>query len=552
LKKILLIAGLVILIGTGAYGLYRLSNSMTIKIMLQSSGMEDRNFEPVLGVIDGQNLQLPAKSNWHHLALVLNNDPEWKIEDNLLKDIPVNEPVLLTVEMWDSSVLSKFATGKYDENIRQLFSQILNSDHIIFLRWNPEMEVPAGVYAWESIPHLYIESFKRFSEIIKEISPTTKMVFGPAGYPGALESYPGAELVDAVSITLNSRSERDIPTYKEKDLETQLYRKLHRLRFVDHPIFILGSRDAKPEIINSTFIENAVLRTAELVIKLSFENRNELDEGTPLMIGVYDPKEVFVNEGAVSIEHIFISLHGILTGEFELSLKKILERKNDLIISVEPGMNNHEVGNEEVLEDIINGKYDEIITRFYKILAGIDRTLYLRIAHEMEIPVDRYAWQNKDPQTYIKAYRYFMKFPGSEMDNLKRIWGPAGDRGSLEYWPGADVVDYISISVYGLPDKNITDPEKQETFDQIVRRKSWRMRFVNKPYFITEFGVMGDEDFQTQWLEEAAMVLNNNPQIVGVNYFNNEDVPEAWGEIKPPQWSISKNTFHHFIEKLER
>lgn len=170
----------------------------------------------------------------------------------------------------------------------------------------------------------------------------------------------------------------------------------------------------------------------------------------------------------------------------------------------------------------------------------------------MEIPVDRYAWQKKDPIEYIKAFRYFMKFPGSEMDNIKRVWGPAGDRGSLEWWPGDDVVDYISISVYGLPDKNITDPEKQESFESIFNRKSRRMRFVNKPFFITEFGVKGDEDFQTKWLLNAAEILNKEPQIVGVCYFNMTDVPDAWGEIKPPEWSISKNTFHQFIEKLER
>src|SRR5690606_11348800 len=171
----------------------RLSNSMTLKIMLKETEMSHRNNEPVLGIFNYHGAFLSAESEWQHLALILNNDAKWRIEKNRIEEVPSNQPILLTIEMWDSSVLFKITQGRYDENIRQLFSEILKTDHEIFLRWNPEMEVPAGKYAWESIPNLYIDSFQRFSSIIKEISPSTKMVYGPAGFPGALESYPGTE-----------------------------------------------------------------------------------------------------------------------------------------------------------------------------------------------------------------------------------------------------------------------------------------------------------------------------------------------------------------------
>lgn len=100
----------------------------------------------------------------------------------------------------------------------------------------------------------------------------------------------------------------------------------------------------------------------------------------------------------------------------------------------------------------------------YSIILSTDRKVYLRYAHEMEIPVTRYPWQSQDPITYIKSYRYFMNFKNPLPANIKRIWGPAGDRGSLEWWPGNDVVDYVSVAIYGLPDKNITDPNRQESF----------------------------------------------------------------------------------------
>lgn len=76
------------------------------------------------------------------------------------------------------------------------------------------------------------------------------------------------------------------------------------------------------------------------------------------------------------------------------------------------------------------------------------------------------------------------------------------------------------------------------------------MRFVDKPVFITEFGVKGPEDFQRVWLEEAANTINQYPQVMGACYFNEPDVPKAWGEIKVPDWSISHATFEHFTDAL--
>jgi beta-mannanase len=78
------------------------------------------------------------------------------------------------------------------------------------------------------------------------------------------------------------------------------------------------------------------------------------------------------------------------------------------------------------------------------------------------------------------------------------------------------------------------------------------VRFINKPIFITEFGVKGPEEYKAVWLEDAARILNKNPQVVGVNYFNMSDTPGVWGEIKEPDWSITPETLHRFLEVLER
>mgnify|MGYP001554436898 FL=1 len=112
-------------------------------------------------------------------------------------------------------------------------------------------------------------------------------------------------------------------------------------------------------------------------------------------------------------------------------------------------------------------------------------------------------------------------------------------------------MDYISIAIYGLPDKNITDPNKQELFSAIFQRKYYRMRFLNRPLFITEFGVKGPEDYQHNWLAGAAKTLKENKHVFGICYFNLYDNPKAWGHIKAPDWSISPANMQFFCSSVK-
>ena len=186
----------------------------------------------------------------------------------------------------------------------------------------------------------------------------------------------------------------------------------------------------------------------------------------------------------------------------------------------------------------------------FEIISNVKQTVYLRWTHEMEIPVTRYPWQSQPPVNYIKAFRHFASFRKPEAKNIKLVFGPTGDRGLQDWWPGDDVVDFISMAIYGLPDKNITDYRKQESFQTIFKRKLYRMRFFDKPLLISEFGIKGPEDFQLEWLMEATKTINSNPQIKAICYFNMTDTPKAWGDIEAPDWTITRETFGAFIESL--
>jgi beta-mannanase len=175
-----------------------------------------------------------------------------------------------------------------------------------------------------------------------------------------------------------------------------------------------------------------------------------------------------------------------------------------VIVTFEPWRDVQQEKDSLLFVNILAGRYDAQLNQLRAIISSLPRTVYLRWTHEMEIPVDRYPWQQQDPALYIRAYRYIAQ--RVKAPNVKLVWGPAGDRGCMEWWPGSDVVDYVSIAIYGLPDKNITDHTKQHSFGHIFKTKYHRLRFTHKPVFITEFGVRGPENYKREWLDEAARV----------------------------------------------
>lgn len=527
--------------------------------------LQKRYNEKVLGVYSWEKpAMFDTIKSFTHLVLTLNNDNSFHINDALLRKIPVNQNILLTIEFWGDKYLHNFQTdpleeiihGRYDKKIQQIEQVLTGIDHNIYIRINPEMEVPVNKYPWQN-SGLYIKSYRYLVLKLKNKNAKLKFVWGPSGFMGAEGLYPGNDVVDVVSITLKSDIESLYTHYPNyPDLKNEIHRKLHRLRFFNKPIFLLGT-----EKVNDTkMVYNLVNTEIDSIAKYRsiayndslWVNSDTIKQHRKFIFGLHDPNHLLTSEPTVSLEHIFVDFGQVQSGELNRLLNDVFSRNHDVILTVEPWRDLSGIPDSNVLNNIIIGKYDSVIQRVFTDVCNAKHTVYLRFAHEMEIPITRYTWQSQDPITYIKAFRYFMKFVRPFPSNVKRIWGPAGDRGSLDFYPGDDVVDYISIAIYGLPDKNITDPEKQLSFETILNYKVWRLKQINKPLFITEFGVKGPEDYQTKWLEGAAKTLHKNPQVIGINYFNMSDTPGAWGKIKPPDWSITPYSLHRFMEVLER
>ena len=525
-----------------------------------------RSFEPVICLYDPEKrIDVPHPESIRHYSVIWKNTGVWFNKEYLMDALNKGD-VLLTIETWHKSsltsstnnVLTETLNGTFDKKIKELGAILSISHHQVFIRWNPDMEVPAYQYPWQfQSPQLYIKSFNYFASHIKKDAPNVKIVWGPSGYPGDTEYWPGSRYVDVAGIAMGSISENYSvadPIHYESASE-MLRLKLHRMRFVNKPVLVLGSDKITPATFNKNWLSE-VAATMEKYKNTIYSSDNYLavikqkPTRKKLLVGVYDANKKLIGEHQITTEHIFTNWGDIQNGEFNKRFNDIILRNHIPIVTMEPWRDTCITKTPpDALTSVLNGQYDNEIKKFFKIISGVKQDVYLRFAHEMEIPIHRYGWQSQDPVKYINAFRYFMHFANS-FNNIRKVWGPAGDRGSIDFYPGNDVVDYVSIAIYGLPDKNITDPNKQEAFGNIFSRKIYRMRFINKPIFITEFGVKGPEDYQTNWLKEAAGTINKNDQVFGVCYFNLYDNPKAWGKIKAPDWSISKKSFGEFCKAL--
>ncbi|TNF43968.1 MAG: hypothetical protein EP310_03865, partial [Bacteroidetes bacterium] len=425
-----------------------------------------------------------------HYSVKLYNTNRWDKTKAEAGKLPESVPILITVETWGNNISSSYTSnpleevlaGKFDERFKVLCNELIANRQNVYMRFNPEMEVPVTRFPWQYRGWSeYMDAFRHFAGLIKIHTPQVKLVWGPAGYPGTMEYYPGDDVVDAVSVTLKSESEMPLDAYpKNYTVEYDLFRRLHRLRFTDKPVFILGSPNnandsVTPQLISG--LNQLVINEREVIYSEENYNRHELKtevkSGLPegFEIGFYDPQSRLIDEDAVTVEHLFIDFGNLNDGTFQKSFDETVKRGHNVILTFEPFRNPDGKTDLQVLQNVTEGMYDKEISQFYSIILATNRKIYLRYAHEMEIPITRYPWQSQNPVTYIKSFRYFMDFMGTLPENVKRVWGPAGDRGSIEWWPGNDVVDFISIAIYGLPDKNITDPERQESFETIFNRK---------------------------------------------------------------------------------
>lgn len=553
LKGVLLIAGLIL---TATLVIYLVRFSPLFKPDNYSADVLNTAFaEQPVGYINRADSLGVSNPDLQHISIQLHPNTTDAPLAAVLKGLAGDKDLLLTVVAGQEGALDMVADGDFDDALLSL-CELLPSTKRVYLRWDPDMEVPVQRYSWQyQSPADYIKAFRHVAKTCRNARPSVQIMWSPAGYPGTEEYWPGDDVVDAIGISVNGQSELSATAFpKDPDRRTELRRKLIRTRFMNKPVWVLASGGDSLANALQVDLREATKENRRDSVWLFQKYVINQPKGRPAnalpLLGVYDPRQALTGSKDVRVEHLFVDLVNIQTGSFERDFDAVVRRGHQVIVSVEPWRDGKARKDSSVLQNTVLGVYDEEFKSLFHTISMTNVPVYVRFAHEMEIPIHRYSWQSQDPVLYIKAYRHFMEL-GKGIGNVKKVWGPAGDRGSMEWYPGGDAVDFVSIAIYGLPDKNITDPTRQESFETIFNRKLWRMRFTSKPIFITEFGVKGPEDYQAEWLEKAAAIITAHREVVGVCYFNLADNPKVWGDIPAPDWGINKSTFNRFVRELE-
>jgi len=565
LKKVVVRCLLIVL---SIFTIYKL---LQVKKFYIADEIKQTPNQQILAVYENKTQQIAHfKDSVLHYTISWYNNRTESLPKKKLEELFTKEAALyFNLEIWPGDLINTLnkkteeliVAGEYDTKLESFFKLLATAKKTVYVSYNPEMEVPIYKYAWQSQScNGYILSFRHIAILAKKIAPGVKIVWGPAGYSGTEEYWPGNEYVDFSAVNLTMLPELNNDPYPAFTTTKQMIsRKIFRMRFMEKSVILLATQSVNRTGVNQqlfTAVEAKIKADSAIYHSPVIPNITDIAVVKPartanLKIGVYDPKLLLTSQPLVTVEHVFTDIRSVENGFFKKEFEQVINRHHDVIVTIEPWKTLTLERDSNILQNTLDGEYDNTLKKLYQIISNIPQTVYLRWGHEMEIPVDRYPWQKQDPVTFINAFRYVANFEEGRAPNIKMVWGPTGDRGCVEYWPGDDVVDYVSIAIYGLPDKNINDHTKQHSFSSIFSAKFHRIRFAKKPIFITEFGVKGPQDYKKKWLEDAANTINKNPQIIGINYFSFSDTPKAWGNAETPDWSITPNTFESFAGLLK-
>lgn len=236
-----------------------------------------------------------------------------------------------------------------------------------------------------------------------------------------------------------------------------------------------------------------------------------------VFLGVYDPKGL-ATRTPLDAEQVFVQWKPAVAGEISDHVMRILTRHRVPFVTVEPyPWNIDGLTAETLLSDVADGRYDATIREIARVVSEVAPSpVYLRFAHEMEL-TGLYPWSRADPAGYIAMFRHFVEtVRDAHADNARFVWSPAGNAGAQQYYPGADFVDMVGVTIL---EADTTSPVP--TFEQRMQQRYDSLGSLGKPMVVSELGIsLPDEASETDWLVAAKRSFATFPLLAGVIYFD--------------------------------
>ena len=175
-------------------------------------------------------------------------------------------------------------------------------------------------------------------------------------------------------------------------------------------------------------------------------------------------------------------------------------------------------GQRTLVNDVVLGAYQPQLTAVLKVLCRPDQPVLLRFGHEMD-NTGQYPWSVRRGSDYVRLYRVvWAQAQQPQCRRLHWVWSPAGNGDARPFWPGADAVDLIGVSVYSSPRWHANG--QLHSFAEVYERRRWLHLQFHKPLLVAEMGVSGTPAQRRRWLEAARTAIPRYPELLGWVYFS--------------------------------
>ncbi|MGI8913681.1 MAG: glycosyltransferase family 2 protein [Chloroflexota bacterium] len=256
--------------------------------------------------------------------------------------------------------------------------------------------------------------------------------------------------------------------------------------------------------------------------------------------GAFDPDGTLLNP-SFTAEMIYINLSAPSISGLSGRLQTITSSGRVPVVTLEPWpLTGQGFRADQLLADLSDGRYDPQLREIAQALGSTGGQVVVRFAQEMDI-VSLYPWSTDHPADYVQAYRHVHTvLQAAAGRQLLWMWSPAGNANEASYYPGADVVDLVGITVLSSPAFNaLVGTSQQQTFAEIMAEKYARARGFSKPVVAAELGVSGTAEVQRAWLQAMWHELPNYPDLRGIIYYNDVNATNALVP-NPPDYQLNR------------
>jgi cellulose synthase (UDP-forming) len=265
---------------------------------------------------------------------------------------------------------------------------------------------------------------------------------------------------------------------------------------------------------------------------------------TGVAFGAYDPSRELTN-ATLDFDHWYV--RDDRPADFRSALLASSNRRSALV-TIEPAPS--EDSRTAVLQEVVDGRRDGELRR----LAAVARdsqpqVVFVRWAQEMDLDL-LYPWSIGDPEGYRAAFRHVVAiFRAEGAANVRWVWSPSGNVGSLDYYPGDDVVDYVGLTILGDARWDESFGHAPQSFSELLRDRYSVVKVIGKPIFIAELGVSGIATRQSAWLADASKSLSEFPLVRAVIYFDARNASNNFQLIQP-DWRVAPDTLQQFATTM--